>query len=183
MLTVHNLDICGILYDLFIHEINCFNNIITLKILQQAFKCRTLNLINCDKFMVTRWYRMPDCKLHTTRSASHNIELFSSFRNLLPPAISKNHENCTRHAPKCSCQLKMCRSTWWSVAMRFAPGSAGFVFSSGVGVNAKWRRVIIWSESSCIRPALNFLLLEQFFGYILTGLYTSIFKRNYCDVI
>jgi hypothetical protein len=29
--------------------------------------------------------------------------------------------------------------------------------------------------------ALNFLLLEQFFGYILTGLYTSIFKRNYCD--
>jgi hypothetical protein len=31
----------------------------------------------------------------------------------------------------------------WSVAMRFAPGSAGFVFSSGVGVNAKWRRVIL----------------------------------------
>ena len=25
------------------------------------------------------------------------------------------------------------------VAMHFAPGSAGFVFSSGVGVNAKWR--------------------------------------------
>jgi hypothetical protein len=23
--------------------------------------------------------------------------------------------------------------------MHFAPGSAGFVFSSGVGVNAKWR--------------------------------------------
>ena len=29
--------------------------------------------------------------------------------------------------------------------------------------------------------ALDFLLLEQFFGYILTGLYTSIFKRNYGD--
>jgi hypothetical protein len=29
--------------------------------------------------------------------------------------------------------------------------------------------------------ALNVLLLEQYFGYILTGLYTSIFKRNYCD--
>jgi hypothetical protein len=30
------------------------------------------------------------------------------------------------------------------VAMRFAPVSAGFVFSSGVGVNAKWRRVILY---------------------------------------
>jgi hypothetical protein len=29
-------------------------------------------------------------------------------------------------------------ATWWSVVMHFAPGSAGFVFSSGVGVNAKW---------------------------------------------
>jgi hypothetical protein len=28
----------------------------------------------------------------------------------------------------------------WSVAMHFAPGSAGFVFSSGVSVNGKWRR-------------------------------------------
>jgi hypothetical protein len=27
--------------------------------------------------------------------------------------------------------------------MRFAPGSAGVVFSSGVGVNAKWRRVAL----------------------------------------
>ena len=26
--------------------------------------------------------------------------------------------------------------------MHFAPGSAGFVFSSGVSVNGKWRRLI-----------------------------------------
>jgi hypothetical protein len=30
--------------------------------------------------------------------------------------------------------------TRWSVAMHFAPGSAGVVFSSGVSVNGKWRR-------------------------------------------
>jgi hypothetical protein len=30
-------------------------------------------------------------------------------------------------------------TSWWLVAMHFAPGSAGFVFSSGVGVNVKWR--------------------------------------------
>ena len=65
--------------------------------------------------------------------------------------------------------------------MRFAPGSAGFVFSSGVGVNAKWRRVIFMIIGKVMYLALDFLLLEQFFGYILTGLYTSIFKRNYGD--
>jgi hypothetical protein len=33
-----------------------------------------------------------------------------------------------------------CTQARWSVAMHFAPGSAGFVFSSGVSVNGKWRR-------------------------------------------
>jgi hypothetical protein len=39
----------------------------------------------------------------------------------------------------CNLELKRKMQTRWSVVMHFAPGSAGFVFSSGVGVNAKWR--------------------------------------------
>jgi hypothetical protein len=39
----------------------------------------------------------------------------------------------------CNKLKKLPISPRWSVVMHFAPGSAGFVFSSGVGVNAKWR--------------------------------------------
>ena len=95
-LTVQNL-----LWD------NCFNNIITLSCNRPSNACT--GTIPDPNYCSS--YTIPDSLLIviTLNFAFLEISYCTSY-SIYCNSISKYHENCTRHAPKCWYQLKVCRS-------------------------------------------------------------------------
>ena len=55
----------------------------------------------------------------------------------------------------------------WSVAMQFAPGSAGVISSSGVAVEYIIMELFYLLKTNLSKSTYNFCLLEPFVGYYL----------------
>jgi hypothetical protein len=91
-----------------------------------------------------RWLRRDSLFASIPSSQWFAVMLYSHFVGFNIVSLFASIRFFRNDSQACYIRLPLV-SQWsrWSVAMRFAPGTAGLIFSSGVGVNEKWHRIVL----------------------------------------